>query len=90
MKRAFLIGITDYPLVSSDWRALGGPVNDITDYNEIFLKLGFQNIVTLVNAQATGEAIRKGFQEIIKETKVKLNYKFTHFHLVLHNFTEQW
>ena len=85
MKRALLIGITEYQvftitddgnnaLPKSDyWPHLEGAVHDIETYKGIFQALGFQ-IETLINAQAPGEAIIKGFTKIVSETTVKVFY----------------
>ena len=83
MKRALLIGITDYQVFTNDhfgynalplsdyWPRLEGAVHDIEAFKGIFQDLGFQ-IDTLVNAQATGEEIRKGLKKIVKETEVRI------------------
>lgn len=85
MKRALLVGIKDYqvfdanaptnqipgniPPPPADWPRLEGSINDIKAFKHIFLHLGFQ-IDILLNAQATGNAIRTGFKKIIRETRV--------------------
>ena len=80
MKRVLLIGISDYKVFTNEqsappltdyWPRLEGAVHDIEAFKGNFRDLGFQ-IVTLINAQATGEEIRKGFKKIVEETKVKI------------------
>ena len=83
MKRALLIGISDYQVFTNEhyeysalpfsdyWPRLEGAVHDIEAFKGIFRDLGFQ-ISTLINAQATGEEIRKGFKKIVEETKVTI------------------
>ena len=81
MKRALLIGITEYQVFYdnyglnvvplTDWQRLEGAVHDIEAFKGIFQDLGFQ-IVTLLNAQATGEEIVKGFMKIVEDTKARV------------------
>ena len=62
MRYALCIGINDYPGTGSD---LAGCVNDAQDWAEELTKRGF-GVETMLDAQATGEALREGMRRLLR------------------------
>ncbi|MEV6491533.1 caspase family protein [Actinoplanes sp. NPDC051633] len=62
MKYALCIGINDYPGTGSD---LSGCVNDANDWAEELTKRGFE-IEMMLDAQATGAAMRDGMRRVLQ------------------------
>jgi hypothetical protein len=62
MRHALCIGINDYPGTGSD---LSGCVNDAHDWAEELTKRGF-GVTTMLDAEATGEAMREGMRQLLR------------------------
>jgi hypothetical protein len=63
-KTALCIGINDYPGTQND---LSGCINDFNDWVDLLTAYGFTNIIKLINAQATKEAIKANLTKIVNE-----------------------
>ena len=62
MRNALCIGINDYPGTGSD---LAGCVNDANDWAEELTKREF-DVEVMLDAQATGEAMRAGMRRLLQ------------------------
>jgi hypothetical protein len=67
MKTALCIGINDYPGTDSD---LSGCVNDVKDWASVLSDRGF-SVATLLNREATGQAIRRATGDIVSAAEPK-------------------
>lgn len=65
MKRALCIGINNYPGTDND---LQGCVNDAKDWLALFQDLGFDEVVTLFDKEATKEAIVDALERGVSRT----------------------
>jgi hypothetical protein len=64
-RTALCIGINDYPGTGND---LTGCVNDANDWATVLAERGY-TAVTLLNSDATGDAIRNGIRELVNTAK---------------------
>lgn len=56
------------------WPRLGGPLNDVDNFESLFRDLGFKEIIILKNQEATKDAIITKLKKIVTSTTVAILY----------------